>query len=89
MTKIETLRAIQKHGQDASFVANVICSRHSYPARKLAGMLNLLSTGHTVTLGADIDTLLIDGYHKDWRYLEYGARVTWPTPEETADELPS
>ena len=49
-------------------------------------MLNLLSTGHSVTIGADIDVLLIDGYAKDWRYLEYGARVSWPTPEEDEPE---
>ena len=86
MTKIETLRAIQRYGQYESFVANVICCNHRFPARKLAGMLNLLSTGHTVTIGADIDVLLIDGYAKDWRYLEYGARVSWPTPEEDKSE---
>jgi len=58
--------------QDAGlgFVANVILTAHRSPASKLKGAARLVQQGHTVTLGATIDQLVIDGARTPWSSLE-------------------
>jgi hypothetical protein len=62
MAKINRTEQIAKYGQDAAFVANVISTQHSAPARKLRNVLYLLESGRSVrTAQFSIDTLLVDG----------------------------
>src|SRR5712691_7713366 len=71
MTKYEAYRFLQEEG--CGFVANVILTSHRNPASKLKGAARLVQRGHTVTLGATIDQLLIDGESTPWSCLEDAA----------------
>lgn len=65
--QVETTR----FGTDATFVANVIATRHRNRARKLHGLLGLLKAGYAVaTAQFDADVLLVNGQRKDWLFLE-------------------
>ena len=49
-----------------SVLANVILTSHRNPASKLKGAARLVQQGYTVTLGATIDQLVIDGACTPW-----------------------
>ena len=67
MTKMEAYRYCQDHG--ASFIANVVLCHYRDPARKLKRMATLIQSGHSVSLGSSIDTLIIDGCVQPWGVL--------------------
>ncbi len=92
MTKYEAYRFLQDAG--VGFVANVILTSHSSPASKLKGAARLVQQGHTVTLGATIDQLVIDGERTPWSCLEDAASARHVThaqvpPSEAAGETPA
>lgn len=71
MNKQVILSKIQKFGQDAVFVANVVLTQHNRPSTKLSGLLALLEAGHSVrTAQFSCDTLVIDGTKYGWELLE-------------------
>ena len=74
MTKRQAIRVAESHGAEASFLANVIICHHEHEARKLVGLARLLNRGMDVRLGNDIDDLVIDGFHRSWRFLTDAAK---------------
>lgn len=69
MTKMEAMNEARKMG--AGFIANVIATQHSNPARKLKGLVELLKSGHDVrTAELSIDILIVDGQQFGWEILE-------------------
>ena len=76
MSKSDLLLSIGNCGENARFVANVIQTHHRNPARKLKGLLELLTNGHSVRTGQfEIDALIIDGKRYGWEVLESPAIV--------------
>jgi hypothetical protein len=74
MTIAQMTARIQTFGTDASFVANVILTQHRNRARKLKGVIALLTGGHDVRTGQfDIDGLIVDGKSTPWQFLETSA----------------
>ena len=70
MTKAALYKEIQViHGQDASYVANVVLCWHKKPARKLRGLLNLLTAGNTVKL-VEFDVLTVNGQKVSFAVLD-------------------
>jgi len=74
LTKTQTIAQIHTFGgNDADFVANVIMTQHTSPARKLSGLLTLLVLGADVrTADRDICRLMVNGYPWTWTELECG-----------------
>jgi hypothetical protein len=64
--------ALSGHGQEVSFLVNVILTQHSKPAAKLNGLLALVNAGHDCrTAQHAIDVLVVDGIPTDWSILEH------------------
>jgi hypothetical protein len=74
MTIAERIAKIRTFDENTNFVANVILTCHRNRARKLKGVLALLSAGHSVRIGQfSIDVLLVDGKPTSWEFLETSA----------------
>ena len=61
MTKMQAYQVCQDN--QIGFLANVVLTQHSEPARKLRAMAKLALAGRTVSLASfSMDRLLLDGY---------------------------
>jgi hypothetical protein len=84
MKKTEAYQQARLFGGDAAFLATIILTDHSKPARKLSGLVELLKSGHQCRTGQyRKDLLVIDGRKFGWEVLESPAVVDlWmPTAE--------
>lgn len=71
MTRAETVREIEKYGEDASFVANLILNNQRRPAKKLKGMLELLSQRWEIRSAQfSIEDIVIGGKRFGYSVLE-------------------
>jgi len=62
---------MQHDNDSVRFVANVIQTQHSKPARKLRGLARLIEQGHEPRIAQfSIDILMVDGQRFEWADLE-------------------
>ena len=84
MTKDKLYALLQSRGTEVAFLANVIFTQHRNPAKRLAGLKNLLDAGHSVrTAQFDAHTLLVDGQREAWQVLDYPADFMLRTEQRT------
>jgi hypothetical protein len=72
MNKLEAYYLLRRISEDAAFVANVVLTRHSKPAKRLKELAKLAKEGRQIRM-ADFscDILLIDGKEMSWEDLDH------------------